>query len=101
MDKKLKTKWVKALRSGKYRQTNGVLKDKAGFCCLGVLRDVANPADEREHADEYLLSPEQCEEFGIAISKQKILADLNDGNEKKGIPKHSFREIANYIEKNL
>jgi hypothetical protein len=30
-------KWAKALRSGKYPQTNGVLRDSNGFCCLGVL----------------------------------------------------------------
>ena len=28
--------WVKALRSGKYQQSKGALKDAYGFCCLGV-----------------------------------------------------------------
>lgn len=44
MDKALAEKWVKALRSGKYRQTIGTLKrgvsvdtDKPSYCCLGVL----------------------------------------------------------------
>jgi len=29
-------KWVKALRSGKYKQTTCTLQDEEGFCCLGV-----------------------------------------------------------------
>lgn len=36
----IKKKWVKALRSGKYRQTTNTLKSEAGFCCLGVLSDL-------------------------------------------------------------
>lgn len=40
MDKHYKEIWLQALRSGKYRQTKGVLhKYKGGFCCLGVLCD--------------------------------------------------------------
>lgn len=42
MDKELKEKWVTALRSGEYRQTTGELKDEYGYCCLGVLCDIAN-----------------------------------------------------------
>lgn len=47
MDKKKKLnsvakKWVKALRSGKYRQAMGTLHNKDNkFCCLGVLCDLA------------------------------------------------------------
>lgn len=29
-------KWIVALRSGLYQQTQGVLKDLIGYCCLGV-----------------------------------------------------------------
>lgn len=35
--------WVAALRSGKYRQTKGYLRDQTGFCCLGVGCDLADP----------------------------------------------------------
>lgn len=34
-------KWVNALRSGEYKQTTGVLQNENGYCCLGVLCDVA------------------------------------------------------------
>lgn len=41
MDAELKGKWVKALRSGKYKQGKGVLCDRGKHCCLGVLCRVA------------------------------------------------------------
>lgn len=40
MDKKLKARWVKALRSGKYRQCRSYLTDAGGYCCLGVLQKI-------------------------------------------------------------
>lgn len=42
MRKSVKEKWVAALRSGEYKQATGVLKNKeGGYCCLGVLTDLA------------------------------------------------------------
>ena len=32
--------WIKALRSGEYKQTQGLLRVKNSFCCLGVLCDL-------------------------------------------------------------
>ena len=32
--------WIKALRSGKYKQTQGDLRNFHGYCCLGVYCDV-------------------------------------------------------------
>ena len=40
MDADLKAKWLEALRSGKYEQTQGTLRDGDAFCCLGVLCDL-------------------------------------------------------------
>ncbi len=56
MDNRVKREWLKALRSGKYRQGRGQLKEqrfkeskhcgqegrelKSSFCCLGVLCDI-------------------------------------------------------------
>lgn len=34
-------KWVAALRSGDYEQTQGGLRDTLGYCCLGVACEVA------------------------------------------------------------
>lgn len=36
----IKENWVKALRSGKYRQGKGRLRKGNLFCCLGVLCDL-------------------------------------------------------------
>lgn len=41
MDKELKTKWVAALRSGKYKQGRGEYRSDDGcYCALGVLLNV-------------------------------------------------------------
>ena len=36
----IKTKWVAALCSNEYEQTEGVLRNGNGYCCLGVLCDL-------------------------------------------------------------
>lgn len=45
MDQQVKEKWVAALRSGRYEQARGKLRvgweGKEGYCCLGVLCEVA------------------------------------------------------------
>lgn len=41
MKEDIKAKWVEALRSGNYKQTEGNLHDTRGYCCLGVLCDIA------------------------------------------------------------
>lgn len=42
MNKTLKNKWLKALRSGEYAQGVGRLRtNKDEFCCLGVLCDIS------------------------------------------------------------
>lgn len=41
MKQEIKTRWCEALRSGKYKQATGTLKNEYGaFCCLGVLCEV-------------------------------------------------------------
>lgn len=64
MNAKIKKAWLKALRSGKYKQARGALcarrpRDKEiGFCCLGVLVDIAVPGHwnpENDSGDEWVL----------------------------------------------
>ena len=40
MNPQIKQKWVDALRSGEYQQTQRYLRTDNGFCCLGVLCDL-------------------------------------------------------------
>ena len=41
MNRDVQARWVAALRSGEYPQTTGCLRDADGYCCLGVLTDLA------------------------------------------------------------
>lgn len=45
MNREIAIEWVSELRSGKYQQTTGYLQNENGFCCLGVLCDMAVAAD--------------------------------------------------------
>ena len=79
MDKKLKAKWVKALRSGEYKQGKGYLEDRGKFCCLGVLADAVGR--ERlgiaAHQNSFLRNARN-EEIVLPVEVQRALADLND-----------------------
>jgi hypothetical protein len=97
---KLKEKWVKALRSGRYKQTTGVLSEhdssgREANCCLGVLCRVARLRKDNWR-DWGLLSDFDS---GYALLEEhdfneQPLASLNDEGK-------SFSEIADYIEENL
>ena len=96
MDKKLKAKWVTALRSGRYRQARGELKSASGaYCCLGVLRKIMHPKSvlERNKVDGYLCG-KHLKEAGLGADQQYALVAMNDDGE-------SFSEIAAYIEAKL
>lgn len=41
MNKEIKQRWINALRSGEYPKTEDCLRDNKGYCCLGVLTDIA------------------------------------------------------------
>ena len=122
MNQEIKKKWLKALRSGGYKQTRGKLKSRNGsFCCLGVLCDIQgakwkydaptkiyeidvghdgpNPSEEGE--------PPYHMRHGLSGTQVNRLMLMNDGEKGSvfsNIPpsrEHSFSEIADYIEKNL
>ncbi len=111
MDAKLKTKWIRALRSGRYEQHSGTLANMEGtaFCCLGVLADIQGCLwkDAANHSDDLLpVSPVSGRVVGDGIihnrnfrgglsdDKQNELGQLNDDG-------RSFKFIADFIEKNL
>jgi hypothetical protein len=111
MNPELKDKWVKALRSGEYKQGRGTMKEsrlfrKSRFCCLGVLCDVAgaqyNKRNGYKHdvfgekqlvATVHILTPDGRHAFGLEGAKVDTLVFMNDKL------KLDFNEIANYIEK--
>jgi hypothetical protein len=108
MDAELKTKWVAALRSGKFQQGDRALRANDRYCCLGVLAEVkgcqwgknihgeATPVFGSEGVGRHEDSPCYLDESfsGLLYATQCALADLNDS----GKP---FPAIADWIEENI
>jgi hypothetical protein len=106
MNEEIKQKWVAALRSGKYPQTQETLQAEDGFCCLGVLCEVMELPKEysapversyyffNNKGMEKELSVEFLKYVGLTTPQESELIDLND------VAHYSFSEIADYIEEN-
>lgn len=118
MIKSMKKKWVAALRSGKFKQTTGVLcqvdnRGRAkGHCCLGVLCQVAKTegfkikierdkfSDVRNYSydgevSQSELPAELARELKLRPASLKKLMTMNDNDGK------DFNQIADHIEKKL
>ncbi len=106
MNQKFKTRWVEALRSGKYLQGHGQLLEDypydvgVHYCCLGVLcvitgmpyhcEDAALPKEIMKAVG--LDSPDPTVPYNNEILNLSILNDVNH---------LEFPEIADLIEKYL
>ncbi len=112
MNKELKKKWLKALRSGKYKQGKGALKreinqkKECAFCCLGVLCDIIDNTKWRTERTVYeynnngevvsgVLPISLTSKYNIDVLQTNKLIDMND------IKNLDFNEIADYIESNF
>lgn len=122
MNKKIAARWVNALRSGDFTQTIEYLQDDGGYCCLGVLCELAvksgaipkpNEPNEDflkgqirrygvgESIEDQVLPRQVMLWAGISSSGGKFensegafdLTELNDNG-------NSFEEIADIIEAN-
>lgn len=111
MKAEVKEKWVKALRSREFKQTDGCLKkelkpDKFGYCCLGVLHEIDGGKWRKEDycKDFYTRSKSSYNSSdtdligkkfarGLTKEQKQTLINMNDDQDKK------FYEIANWIEK--
>ena len=104
--------WIKALRSGKYTQTQGLLgcvnsQGEEFNCCLGVACRVLGEEcafDEFTEVLEYggmrnLLSKAQLKKLGLTHDQVDYLVDLNDGED--GVGGATFDEIATHIEQTI
>lgn len=101
LPKTFKTKCLKALRSGKFKQTTGVLHDEIGYCCLGVACKIAHPKLNLGNAEVIELDNSDITKVpdilkGTAHNNKVVnrLATMNDNGK-------SFKYIASYIEKYL
>ena len=105
MNKEIKDKWVAALESGEYRQTQRQLKDWQGFCCLGVLCDIhakevgtmwVTENNSASYLQKHATLPKEVEEWaGIDRQNWRELISLNDD---RG---YSFEKIAEVIKRTL
>ena len=116
MKKEIAKKWIKALRSGKYKQGHSWLKqydtkNQPRHCCLGVLCELYNESMKKNHKktlttktfDDGLFLPTSVRKWAGMKSKNgkldnhlfyNSLADMNDFGK-------TFKTISNTIEKNI
>jgi len=114
MPKELKARWLKALRSGKYKQGTGALynPEENSFCCLGVLNHVAldghieiySPDDNTpsDGSPEFRAVPSETfyDRFECDfMTDDAHLIQMNDG--AGGEWQHDFKSIADWIAKNI
>lgn len=96
LPKAFKKKWLKALRSGKYKQGQGLLKEHGEYCCLGVACVVAGRkrlANLGMIPDSEMRVPKFLR--GTEAKVPNKLITLNDDK------RWDFKKIATWIEKNL
>jgi|SRR6266853_268140 len=108
MNKEIKARWIEALRSGKYKQGRSFLKIKEGFCCLGVLCELAVEDKIIEPAIRSLSNNDYWTYLGQNKIPPKIIekwAELDDPTmvelAKMNDNAYRFDEIAKYIEEKL
>lgn len=114
MTPEFKAKWLEALRSGKYQQAHGVMRDENGcMCCLGVAAELIDPTKWNPHSastdeagrgfgwsgDKPDRTLEIANALDLDIMDVKACAARNDGNSQHR--QHSFLQMADYIEKEI
>jgi hypothetical protein len=115
LNKKIKQKWLKALRSGKYRQTRtGQLYSEPSnaYCCLGVLQHclTGNVEDDTTPSTEWYIENGIPPLNDMVNLDDKLRKNIDLGNEwnienklvqMNDKSKYNFAKIADWIEKNL
>lgn len=129
MNPEIKERWVAKLRSGDYAQTDGRLADSSGFCCLGVLCEVAvedgilikveDPAESDDVEKTVYKYLDKVEGYGsVAVLPDAVVewaglpyynpyVKVEESNPEMPISdvnddlKYSFSQIADLIEKQL
>lgn len=115
MKLKIKEKWVKALRSGKYKQAKGYLLKregglsnkgkKIGYCCLGVLTDLY--CKERGYKFDNITKRHGNAVLPDTVAKWAGLSNSNpqigvrDASELNDKDNKTFPQIAKLIDKHL
>ncbi len=101
MKKKNIRTWIKALRSGKYKQTQSRLRRGDSFCCLGVACALYGKQFNKRFRKELFMHRSTTlpipvlDWLGITSSQEAELYKKNDGI--GGYGSHSFSEIADIL----
>lgn len=90
MNKRFKAKWVKALRSGDFKQARNHLKASDALCCIGVGYKVKTGRRPNFH-----MTATASSAIGLTVDQQERLIDLNDSFGA------DFNKIADWIEQHL
>lgn len=116
LDPKFKKKWVKALRSGKFKQARHTLGNQdRGYCCLGVACSIAGVTDKQMAGKgmPYSLTKKLQKELLASgfpktlLSNNSTINQLVELNDNGVTDSHgrerskTFKGIATWIEKNL
>lgn len=130
MQKDVRDRWVKALRSGDYEQGSGYLCKENKYCCLGVLNDVqGNDFVLENGVRQYYNITEKAQSAVTTVRKYYDIDDraqysvtlnegwlesqgleshdvmrlwpMNDGRNASGEHIYSFSDIADFIEENV
>jgi hypothetical protein len=110
MNKKIKEKWLIALKSGKYEKGKKYLLDDSKYCCLGVLCDIyatehklnIDNISTLSHNNENEVLCDNVKNWAGLLSRSpgflneykinETLAEINDNSE-------TFKEVIETIEK--
>ena len=119
MNKDVKEKWVKALRSGEYKQGCGVLHNSSEntFCCLGVLTDLyikehGGEWEDTKHTDAMMFDgqpyylPIPVQEWADVDRAHEVLVKEKGQRIRRPLPwlndhELDFKGIADLIEEQL
>ena len=99
-------RFIAALRSGKYKQGKGRLRQDNRFCCLGVACDVSKRSlradwDLDSFLGENLTLPDEVVDYYGFTSDDPILDEYNAAGLNDGAfgPSFTFKKIATFFEK--
>lgn len=130
MNTDVKAKWIEALRSGEFDQVDGYLnKDDSGFCCLGVLCELAvedgvvqkrqvptsstgvmeyfDPENDEEDYEAYNLPSKVMDWAGLTSENPEVTYTHDDVKTQYSLAelndgvRLSFEQIADQIEEKL
>lgn len=93
MNQEIKKEWVAALRSGEYKQAKGQLKKDSGFCCLGVLCDIASKHGVGKWGKEAYESDDDGYWWGASVLPEEVAKFAGLDNRDPGVTIHGKKDI--------